>query len=110
MGKPALDYHVCFKGFYAAVETKRPGQTFTRRQARTARDVLKAGGSVFLVDSEAGQGMQDLCSWLLDPKPGVITLHTATHLAAHYIDGKWENGNERHESSDDRFGDIEHPE
>lgn len=82
MGAPALDYHVCCRGFYAAIEAKAPGETFTKRQARTARDALRAGASVFLVDSTNGIGMSDLVEWLSNPKPNVLPLHTAAALCA----------------------------
>jgi hypothetical protein len=80
-GCPALDYHVCHRGLYAGIETKRLGETFTRRQARIARQILNGGGSVFLVDDEEGPGIDDLVNWLADPRPGYCGLYTAQHLA-----------------------------
>lgn len=102
MGSPALDYHVCHHGFYAAIETKAPGETFTKRQARTARDALKAGASVFLVDSCDGASMQDLLAWLNDPKPNVLPLRTAAALAQHFKEGL---DRDTDEQADDRSGD-----
>jgi hypothetical protein len=83
MGEPALDYHVCCLGFYAVIECKRPGKTFTDRQARIARNVLAAGGSVFLVDEISGAGMDELTGWLNSPRAGFVGIHTAKHLALH---------------------------
>lgn len=100
MGAPALDYHVCCRGFYAAIEAKAPGETFTKRQARTARDALKAGASVFLVDSTSGVGMSDLVEWLSNPRPNHLPLHTAAALAQHFGES------DANQQADDRSGDV----
>jgi hypothetical protein len=81
MGAPALDYHVCRQGIYAAIEAKAPGKTFTNRQRLIARLIIKRGGSVFLVDGADGAGMQELISWLHKPVPSFLGIHTAKHLA-----------------------------
>ena len=75
MGKPALDFHVCAKGFYAAVETKAPGGKPTARQVLTAAEVVRAGGSFFLIDGDT----QELEMWLADP----ATRRFPTWLLAH---------------------------
>jgi hypothetical protein len=81
MGAPALDYHVCHHGMYAAIEAKAPGKKMTRRQCETASDVLNAGGSVFVVDAAEGPGMWELCAWLTNPQAGALGLHTAQHMS-----------------------------
>jgi hypothetical protein len=81
MGKPALDYHVCHRGMYAAIEAKAPGGKMTRRQCETASDVLNAGGSVFLVDAAEGPGMWELYAWLANPQGGALGMYTAQHMA-----------------------------
>jgi hypothetical protein len=80
-GCPALDYHVCHRGFYAGIETKRDGETFTRRQARTAREILQAGGSVFLVSGRDKNSFDELLIWLQNPRAGYVGLYTAKHLS-----------------------------
>lgn len=75
MGKPALDFHVCAKGFYAGVETKAPGGKPTARQIITAAEIVKAGGSFFLVDGDTSE----LEAWLANPSP----CHFPTWLLAH---------------------------
>jgi hypothetical protein len=85
MGNPALDYHVCAKGCYAGIETKKEGATFTVRQARTAREIIRAGGAVFLVNSTEGAGFMELKQWLASPTPGFLGPHTANHLTAIWL-------------------------
>lgn len=72
MGAPALDYHVCHRGFYAAIETKSPSGIPTPRQIRTMKEVRAAGGSVFLINSENHPDYAQLLGWLLNPVPGFI--------------------------------------
>lgn len=67
MGAPALDYHVCHEGRYAAIETKDLGKVPTERQIRTMREVSLAGGSVFLIDKIGGPDYQELIQWMLIP-------------------------------------------
>lgn len=82
MGAPALDYHVCHRGIYAAIETKAPGGRPTPRQIRTMRDIANAGGAVFLIDSDYGTDMAQLQGWLLHPVPGFISQWAAKWLAS----------------------------
>ena len=48
-GKPCLDCHFCFNGYYAAVETKAPGKALTPRQQITKEEIEDAGGKVFVI-------------------------------------------------------------
>jgi hypothetical protein len=54
MGAPALDFmQVQVPGCPAfCIETKAPGEKLTVRQARTKRDIEKAGGTVFVIDGD----------------------------------------------------------
>lgn len=72
MGEPALDFHVCHKGFYAAIETKAKGKHLTARQLRTARQVQASGGSLFFIDdtSPARNDFASLVGWLVAPFAG----------------------------------------
>jgi hypothetical protein len=67
MGAPALDYHVCHRGYYAGIETKAKGKLPTPRQIRTMREIIKAGGSIFLIDEVGGPDHQELIKWLINP-------------------------------------------
>lgn len=72
MGAPALDYHVCHRGFYAAIETKAEGGRPTPRQIKTMREVRDAGGSVFLINGVDYPDFAQLVGWLLNPIPGFL--------------------------------------
>lgn len=98
MGEPALDFHVCHRGMYAAIETKAPGKKPTPRQMQTIRKVVASGGSVFVVDSTDGPDLADLIMWLAFPMVGHIS-STARMLLG-----------DKDESGDDRFRDVEHTE
>ncbi len=73
MGAPALDYHVCHRGVYAGIETKARDKKPTVRQIRTMKDVVAAGGAVFLIDSDDGKDFSQLQGWLLQPIPGFVS-------------------------------------
>lgn len=60
-GAPALDFHVCHRGRYAAVETKAAGKKLTQRQVFISEEVTKAGGKVFKV---IGMDLHELEAWL----------------------------------------------
>lgn len=60
LGKPALDFHVCHRGRYAAVEAKAPGKKPTPRQQQTIVEIEAAGGRVFVVDGD----LTELDHWL----------------------------------------------
>lgn len=48
MGAPALDYFCCYKGLFIAIETKVPGKNLSPRQEITAKNIILAGGKVFV--------------------------------------------------------------
>lgn len=62
MGDPALDFHVCHRGRYLGIETKRPGGVLTPRQEQTRRRIEAAGGTVLVID---GTNLEALEFWLL---------------------------------------------
>lgn len=98
MGEPALDFHTCHRGFYAAIETKAPGKKPTPRQMQTIRMVRSSGGSIFVIDNTNGADMAALIMWLSFPRPETLS-PTVIQLLG-----------EPNESRDDRFGDAEHAE
>lgn len=53
-GISTLDYLVCFRGQFVAIETKAPGKKPTPRQLKVAGDIRAAGGRVFFIDGPAG--------------------------------------------------------
>lgn len=68
-GKPCLDCHGCYKGWYFAVETKAPGKRPTPRQEITIEEIAETGGAVFVVGSKQNadgtySGMKELKAWL----------------------------------------------
>lgn len=79
MGAPALDYHVCHRGIYAAIETKAPDKWPTPRQTRTMRDVVAAGGALFLIRDD--DDVAQLIGWTIHPIPGFISKTAASWLA-----------------------------
>jgi hypothetical protein len=70
-GAPCLDCHGCYKGFYFAVETKRPGKKPTAQQEFTIQQIKDAGGLVYVVDSlEQARAFADhLKSYAENPDP-----------------------------------------
>lgn len=51
-GTPALDYLLCIKGRFIAIETKAPGKKLTPMQEGTKAAIEAAGGIVFVVWDE----------------------------------------------------------
>ena len=51
-GSPALDYLLCFKGRFIAIETKAPGKKLTPLQESTKAAMEAAGAMVLIVDGE----------------------------------------------------------
>jgi hypothetical protein len=92
MGAPALDYHVCHRGFYAGIETKAPGKHPTVRQIRTMREVLAAGGSLFLIDHGSSVDFAQLVGWMLNPVPGFISTSAKLAIARKPDDDKCNDG------------------
>jgi hypothetical protein len=52
-GKKTLDYLLCVRGHFVAIETKAPGKKLTALQQAYAREIEAAGGLVFAIDTEA---------------------------------------------------------
>lgn len=52
-GRQGLDYFVCIKGRFLAVETKAPGKEPTARQCQCIAEIEKAGGIAIVCDSQA---------------------------------------------------------
>lgn len=61
-GESTLDYLVCFKGRFVAIETKAPGKKPTDRQKYVMAQMQRAGAAVFVVDGAVGA--QDLDDYL----------------------------------------------
>lgn len=51
-GVPSLDYLLCIRGTFVAIETKKAGGKPTERQERTIKEILAAGGTTFVVCGE----------------------------------------------------------
>ncbi len=62
MGAPSLDYVICSKGRFGAVETKAGNKKPTPRQEQTIAKMRAAGAAVFVVNEESG--MEELELWL----------------------------------------------
>jgi hypothetical protein len=50
-GSAGVDVLACYKSRFIAIETKAPGKLPTVRQTLILREVEKAGGRIFLIDS-----------------------------------------------------------
>lgn len=62
-GKGSLDYLICYRGRFIAVETKAPGKKPTARQGQMIAQIKRAGGTVLVIDSERGaQNLANLLS------------------------------------------------
>lgn len=51
-GPSSLDYILCVGGSFLAIEAKAPGKKPTPRQNAIIGAITRAGGTVFLIDSE----------------------------------------------------------
>lgn len=49
-----IDYIVCCKGWFIAIEAKAPGKQPTSRQDYVLKLIREAGGLTFVIDSEKG--------------------------------------------------------
>jgi len=65
MGKPSLDFIVCHKGRFAAIETKAGTKSMTDRQVATSDEMRLAGAAVFLINEQ--YGWLELACWLSEP-------------------------------------------
>jgi len=68
-GKSGLDYEGCIEGYFFAIETKSPDDDadLTPRQRMMAKDIIAAGGKVFIVS--CGAGLQAFRRWVNQCKP-----------------------------------------
>ena len=57
-----LDYTLCIYGRFVAIETKAPGEWLTPLQRQTARSILRAGGTVFVISGP--EGLASLKRWV----------------------------------------------
>lgn len=51
-GASTLDYLICMRGLFIAIETKKPGGKPTDRQKMIIRQIQAAGGRVFVIDGD----------------------------------------------------------
>jgi hypothetical protein len=63
-GVPTLDFLVCIRGHFIAIETKAPGKKPTERQETTIEQIKSAGGHVFVVDNDETLALA--CKAILD--------------------------------------------
>lgn len=63
MGRPCLDYHCCYRGWYFAIEAKAPGGKLTPRQLNTKEEIEAADGRVFVIEDDVG--IASLRDWLI---------------------------------------------
>ncbi|QGM46141.1 hypothetical protein [Methylocystis heyeri] len=49
-GESRLDFAVCYRGRYIAIETKAPGKDLTARQKQCVARYTRAGAQVFVID------------------------------------------------------------
>lgn len=70
-GSTTLDFLVCHRGRFLAIETKRPGKQMTARQRVVAEKIEEAGGPVLVIgndyypDLDTFSGESELEAWLL---------------------------------------------
>jgi hypothetical protein len=53
-GKRSLDYICCINGQFVAIEAKASNEWLRPDQRERAREMVKAGGKVFIISGEAG--------------------------------------------------------
>lgn len=51
-GASTLDYLICFRGQFIAIEAKKPGGKPTDRQKMIIAQIRAAGGTVFVIDGD----------------------------------------------------------
>lgn len=65
-GPSSLDYILCIRGLFVAIETKAPGKKLSARQHFTRRQIMDAGGKVFIVENEVDMTeVVEFFNWLL---------------------------------------------
>ena len=62
-GVPALDYLLCIRGRFVAIEAKAKGKKLTTRQQQTKTELEAAGAKVFIVDSK--ESLNEAVEWIL---------------------------------------------
>lgn len=62
-GARTLDFLVCVKGRFLAIETKAPGKELTLQQVAIATRITANGGVVFKIDGSE-ESYQELTQWL----------------------------------------------
>lgn len=62
IGESSLDFIICFRGVFIAVETKVPGKSMTARQNIQAGRIAAAGGAVFEIASQTD--VDRFAAWL----------------------------------------------
>ena len=62
-GASTLDYVGCYRGLYFSIETKAPGKHPTARQSLVIGSIHRAGGKVFVIDSD---NLSELEDWLYE--------------------------------------------
>lgn len=64
-GESHLDYVGCIRGWFFAIETKKPGGKPTPRQLARIKQVQDAGGKAFVIDgTDKTDTIADLFAWL----------------------------------------------
>lgn len=71
MGASTLDYLICFRGQFIAVETKAPNKKPTDRQKSIIAKILAAGGVALVVDGDESLAQLE------------ATLESISHATAH---------------------------
>lgn len=67
-GPSSLDYLLCVRGDFVAVETKVKGKDLTPRQKLCARQIEEAGGKVFKIDGpDTLKPFEDYLEWKCNP-------------------------------------------
>lgn len=52
LGASTLDYLLCVRGRFVAIETKKPGGKMTPRQEAVTKEIVNAGGVVYVITNE----------------------------------------------------------
>ncbi len=68
MGAPALDFIICYMGYFFSIEAKAPGKKPTARQELTIRAIKNAHGLAYVVDSV------DAAKKLVELLPDVVAI------------------------------------
>ena len=53
-GRSGLDYEGCLAGLFFTIETKAPGEDMKPRQRMTGKQIVDAGGKVFVISCNDG--------------------------------------------------------